>query len=197
MVLETTVDFLSENVLPAAEDYEAAERALSDAVQVDATPSHWVEAGRLAKRRSAELAIAIDSLTDRAATELSHSKSNIRKMVSALCFWPGGSELREGCIERVRAAANAYKHQHLSDPSLPISSDKDVLVVGVGYGLDGYGVGKLGGIEVILKDASGQQWKFLGDALVAIYAWLKFLHAWGGGVRVGNYKLFEVAFSIP
>ncbi len=32
-----------------------------------------------------------------------------------------------------------------NDSRLPITSDDDVLVVGLGYGLDGFGVGKYGG----------------------------------------------------
>jgi len=30
------------------------------------------------------------------------------------------------------------KHTNLSDPSLPIASEKDVLVVALGYGVEGY-----------------------------------------------------------
>lgn len=35
----------------------------------------------------------------------------------------------------------------LTDPTLPITSDNDVLVVALGYGPDGYGVGKFDGEE--------------------------------------------------
>jgi len=55
---------------------------------------------------------------------------------------PNSMTPRVGALERVRGVANAYKHQNLNDPKLPISSDADVLVVGSGYGVDGYGVGK-------------------------------------------------------
>lgn len=61
----------------------------------------------------------------------------------------------------MRGVANAYKHQNLSDPTLPITSDADVLVVGLGYGLDG--VGKFGGVEVIVRESAGPSLKFLGD----------------------------------
>lgn len=114
----------------------------------DSTPAHWKAAADRAKRLAANLAIAIDGLADRAKNETGLSMSDVRRQVGALCLWPGGSTVRAGALERVRGIANAYKHQNLSDPNLPISSDRDVLVVGLGYGKDGYGVGKPSGIEV-------------------------------------------------
>ncbi|MFZ1010638.1 MAG: hypothetical protein WAN65_27615, partial [Candidatus Sulfotelmatobacter sp.] len=59
------------------------------------------------------------------------------------------------------AVANAYKHDKLHDPKHPIRSDDDVLVVGAGYGIDGFGLGKFGGIEVIVHQTNGEQRKFL------------------------------------
>jgi hypothetical protein len=74
-MLESAVDHLVHNVLAAAADYYAAEQALTRAYNDDPTPSAWGTAARTAKRRAAEVAIAIDGLTDRASTELGRRKS--------------------------------------------------------------------------------------------------------------------------
>ncbi|RWK53159.1 hypothetical protein [Mesorhizobium sp.] len=161
-MLADTVDHLLHNVLPAAADYEAAEDALSKAYAAGQTPAAWEAVARTAKRRAAELAVAIDGLTDRCAGELGISKTAIRKSIAALCFWPGGTSLRMGAHDRVRGVAGVYKHQNLSDPTLPIASEADVLVVGLGYGLDGFGVGKPGGVEVLAQERSGAKWKLPG-----------------------------------
>jgi len=39
----------------------------------------------------------------------------------------GTGSVRAGCLERVRSVANAYKHENLSDPALPITSDATFL----------------------------------------------------------------------
>lgn len=181
-MLSDTVDHLLHNVLPAAADYEAAELALSAAYKADRAPVAWEAAARTAKRRAAELAVSIDGLTDRCARELGISKTAVRKAVAAMCFFPGGTSLRAGAHDRVRGFAGVYKHQNLDDLKVPIASDADVLVVGLGYGLDGWGVGKPGGIEVLGRDRNGTKWKFLGDAPVAIAAWFKYLAANGAAL---------------
>ncbi|WP_334147711.1 type II toxin-antitoxin system toxin DNA ADP-ribosyl transferase DarT [Hyphomicrobium sp.] len=63
MALEATLDHLLHNVLAAAADYEAAEQALTQAYKGDSAPAAWEAAARAAKRRAAEVAIAIDGLT--------------------------------------------------------------------------------------------------------------------------------------
>jgi hypothetical protein len=148
----------------------------------------WETAANLAKptttrRRAAELAIAVDGLTDRCCNELGSSKAYIRKSVTALCVWPGTSLPRPDCIERVRGVANAYKHENLTDKTLPITSASDVLVVALGYGLDAFGVGKYSGVEVIVRDKAGQSWKFLGDAPTAVVGWFPFRSRRGLAVR--------------
>lgn len=171
--LDDTVGHLAHNVLGAAADYEQAERDLSAAYGADPAPPAWEAGARKAKRRAAELAVAIDGLTDRAAIGLGASKTAVRTRVSALCA------ARPGAFDRVWAAANAYKHKDLTDPRMVVASDDDVLVVGLGYGLDGFGVGKFGGIEVIVRDRTGTSWKFLGDVPAVIGAWFRFLAAEG------------------
>ena len=94
-------------------------------------------------------------------------------------------------LNRVRGVANAYKHANLDDPTLPISSESDVLVVGSGYGLDGYGVGKYSGIEVIVRDKEGVSWKFLGDVPVALAAWFRFLSGEGATFPSGPYQMCD------
>ena len=179
MTLASTIDHLTQNVLAAAADYDASEQALSHAYNANQAPAAWEAAAQLAKRRAAEVAIAIDGLTDRASTDLDRSKLNVRTDITALCLFPGSSIPRTGAHDRVRGVANAYKHQNLSDRSLPITSDADILVVGLGYGLDGYGVGKWGGVEVLVQETGGERYKFLGDVPTAIAAWLRYLAANG------------------
>jgi hypothetical protein len=188
MTHSETVNHLLNNVLPAAEDYLLAERELTAAYKADATPSAWETAARKAKRRAAELAIAIDGLTDRCSTELCMTKTVIRKNVSTMCLLPGSGTLRPDSHERIRAVANAYKHQILSDPSLPIASQDDVLAVGLGYGLDGFGVGKCGGVEVLVREHGGTMYKFLADSPTSIAAWFKFLVAHGVALPAGPYE---------
>lgn len=182
-MLDKTVDHLINNVLAAAADYDIAEQALTEAYSTDPAPASWDARARAAKRRAAEVAIAIDGLTDRCAAELGRSKSAIRSDISSMCQWPGSGAPRLGAHERVRGVANAYKHHSLSDPSLPITSGDDVLAVGSGWGMDGWGVGKYGGLpEVLVAETAGEQFKFLGDVPVAIAAWLRYLATEGASL---------------
>ena len=186
-MLDNTLHHLLHNVLPAAADYLVAEEALSQAYNRDATPTAWEDAARTAKRRAAEVAIAIDGLTDRCATELARSKSSIRADITALSLWPNSGVPRLGAHHRVRGVANAYKHHDLHDPSLPIASDNEVLVFGLSYGRDGWNVGKFSGVEVFVHETGGDEFKFLGDVPVALAAWFKFLAANGASLPTGTY----------
>jgi hypothetical protein len=159
-MLASAVQHLLHNVLSAALDYLAAEEALSLAYKTNSATGGWEAEARLAKRRAAELAIAIDGLPDRCKQDLALSVIQIREAVAAICVWPGTALFRVGCLERVRGAANAYKHENLTDPTLPITSDADILVVGLGYGLDAFGVDKFSGVEVLVREISGVSWKF-------------------------------------
>src|SRR5688572_178094 len=87
MMLGKTVDHLVANVLPAAADYAAAEDALTQAYRDDPAPTAWEAAARMAKRRAAEAAIAVDGLTDRFAIALGDTKADIRSRIASLCFW--------------------------------------------------------------------------------------------------------------
>src|SRR4051812_45518596 len=107
-MLNSALSHLLANVLPAAEDYVRAEKDLSAAFNENADPSHWAMAGRHAKRRGAEVALAIDGLADRAAADLGIAPDDARNAVAALCVIDGTA--RSGSIERVCAVANAYKH---------------------------------------------------------------------------------------
>lgn len=190
MALEQTLDHLLHNVLAAAADYHTAEQALTQVYNGDPTPAAWEAAARTAKRRAAEVAIAIHGLTDRCAAELARSKSSIRADISALCLWPTSGVARLGAHDRVRGVANAYKHQDLNDPTLPIASNDDVLTVGSGWGMDGWGVGKYGGIpEVLVQETGGDRFKFLGDVPIAISAWFKFIGAKGATLPVGPVQV--------
>ncbi len=185
----TTLDHLINNVLPAAADYDLAELDLTAAHRADPADAAWASAANKAKRRAAEVAIAIDALTDWLAEETGQSKKAIRASLPAFCVWPSSGASRLGAHDRVRGVANAYKHVNLNDPSLPITSQNDVLVVGLGFGLDAWGVGKLGGVEVLVQERDGTRYKFLGDVPTSIAAWFKFLGSLGVALPAGPFSV--------
>lgn len=140
-----------------------------------------------AKRRAAEVAVAIDGLADRAAQVLGCTPSTVRTQVVMLSAING--TVRQGCVERVCAVANAYKHAVLDERRHPIRSDADVLVVGAGYGIDGYGLGKYGGIEVLVHQTNGEQRKFLADVPYAIAGWFSFLKQHGAPLPADRFTV--------
>jgi len=189
-ILKNTLDHLTTNVLAAAAEYQAAEYlAAEDALSRAHGAGTWDEEATTVKRKAAELAVAIDGLSDRASLECHSDINNIRAGVSVLCVWPGSSSVRPEAFERIHGVANAYKHSKLNKPTHVINSFDDVLAVGLGYGLDGYGVGKYGGVEVLVRDKSGTLWKFLGDAPTVINAWFHFLGNSGAALPSGPYRV--------
>jgi hypothetical protein len=172
-MLKQVVEHLVANVIPAARDYLEAERALTAAYNACNDLSRCQAEASLAKRRAAEVAIAIDGLADRAARPLKLSPNAVRARVGPLSSIRG--VFRDGCIERVCAVANAYKHEILNDMKHPIRSEADVLVVGAGFGIDAYGMGKRSGIEVMVYQTDGKQRKFLADVPYSIAGWFAFL----------------------
>lgn len=185
-MLQRAFSHLFDNVLPAAAEYLEAERELSAAyVAVGNNLSACMDEAKKARRLAASVAIAIDGLADRTANELRVKADAVRAQIAPLCLL--GQSPRVGCIERVRAVADAYKHDALSNPKHPITSNDDVLVVAPGYGVDGYGVGKFGGVEVVVNQDNGDQRKFLGDVPAAVRGWLQFLS--GKGVAVPGAEL--------
>ncbi|MBT9288263.1 hypothetical protein [Prosthecodimorpha staleyi] len=172
-MIHRSVDQLIDNVLPAAADYFMAEQELS-AVYAAATNDLSACGGEAAKakRLAAQVAIAIDGLADRAGHALQLKPNAVRQQVGPLCSL--GTAQRAGCIERVRAVADAYQHDHLSNPQHPITSNDDVLVVAPGFGIDGYGVGKWDGVEVLVHQINGELWKVLGDVPAAVHGWFHF-----------------------
>jgi hypothetical protein len=62
LMLESAVDHMLDNVLPAGVDYISAENALSLAYEASSASADWAAEARLANRRAAELAIPIDGL---------------------------------------------------------------------------------------------------------------------------------------
>jgi hypothetical protein len=197
-MFDKTAAHLLGNVLPAYGEYLQAEYALT-AFFVDNFPASMtitsIEANA-AKRRACDLAIALDGLTDRAAIELGKEKKVIRKEVAGYCYYdaPDGI-VRTGAFDRVRAIANAYKHMDLSDPSLPIASEDEVLAVGTGYGTDGYGVGKYGGCPEVVIRVGQNTWKFMGDSPIVIAAWLRFLRYSGGPLADDIYTFHDHEIS--
>lgn len=190
-MLSRTVKHLLENVLPAARDYFAAEQALSEAYQRN--PTAFTAEAHLAKRRAAEVAIAIDGLADRAATALTTTPDNVRTQVAPLCAING--VLRDRCIDRICAVANAYKHDGPLRAKHPIVSADDILATGLGYGLDGYGVGKYSGVEVFVSQKDGTSWKMLGDIPWALAGWFAFLARQGVTLPEPAYTICNI--SLP
>ena len=187
-VLSDTLGHLLNNVLPAVAEYQAAEDNLSSAHTIG--PS--TEEENMAKRKAAELAVAIDGLSDRAHLELKISLETIRTEISALCVWPGTQTMRPEAFQRIYGVANAYKHSVLTKKMHVINSFDDVLVVGLGFGLDGFDVGKCSGVEVLVKDKQGTSWKFLGDAPTVISAWFRYLHSNNAMIPDQTFKVCGV-----
>jgi hypothetical protein len=187
-MLKPTVDHLIAYVIPAARDYNDAEVALSAAFAAAKYDQTKCQADcELVKRRAAEVAVAIDGLADRAAHALGTTANAVRAQVAPLSAISG--TVRHGCVERVCAVANIYKHALLSDPKHPIRSDADAPVIGAGWGIDGYGLGKYGGIEVMVYQTDGQQCKFLADVPYAIAGWFAFLKQQGASVLADRFTV--------
>jgi hypothetical protein len=192
-MLKRTLDHLLTNVLPAAVEYDAAESRLSDAFNAaNGNEAKYRAEANSAKRRAADIAVAIDGLADRAAKALHTSPNAIRRQVSALCTISGVH--RTECLARVCAVANAYKHDVLNDPKHPIRSDDDILVVGAGYGVDGYGLGKYGGVEVIVHAKNDGSWKFLADVPYSIAGWVAFLKR--NGVTLPDVDIYVCGMRV-
>ena len=186
-MLEKTLSHLLKNVIPAAHDYEQAEIQLSVAFNQNDEPARWEMAGTNAKRRAAEVAIAIDGLVDRAANDLGITTEGVRKAVASCCTI-GGVD-RPGSIERVCAVANAYKHAGPLRSQHPIASESDILAAGAGYGIDSYDIGKSGGVEILVKERDGTVRKFLGDVPWAIAGWFRFLSERGATLPLEEYQV--------
>jgi hypothetical protein len=186
-MLKSALNHLLTNVLPAAQDYHRAENELSAAFAQNAGPSCWAAAGQHARRRAAEIAIAIDGLADRAANDLGITPDNIRNSVASYCTIDGLA--RPGSIERVCAVANAYKHGGPLRGKHPVASELDILATGAGYGIDGYSIGKFGGVEVLVTERDGTVRKLLGDVPWAIAGWFQFLAAQGAALPPDDYRV--------
>jgi hypothetical protein len=92
-VLTNTLNHLMTNVLPAARDYAQAENELSRAFGRNNDPNAWEGEGQHAKRRAAEIAIAIDGLADRAASALGLTPEQVRQQVASGCIIDGASAM--------------------------------------------------------------------------------------------------------
>jgi hypothetical protein len=187
-MLHSAINHLLTNVLPAAQDYDCAENELSTAFGQNADPAHWATAAQHAKRRAAEVAIAIDGLADRGANDLGITPETVRNAVAPYCMID--SVARPGSIQRVCAVANAYKHAGPLHGKHPVASESDILATGAGYGIDGYGIGKFGGVEVLVTERDGMVRKFLGDVPWAIAGWFQFLAAKGAALPPHEYRIY-------
>lgn len=181
-----TLRHFVEIALPEAAAYEKAELDLSSAYLQHRDLSLCSRQAVDARRIAGNLAVAIDGLADRAALDLGGSTTRaqaIQLVSPSVTFGPGGLD-RPDCLKRITGTAVVRRHAIAKDPKVLIKSEDDVLAVGLGYGLDAYGVGKDGGPEVLVQDAAGQKWKFLGDAYCALSGWAQFLSSRGVPLNV-------------
>jgi hypothetical protein len=65
-------------------------------------------------------------------------------------------------LRRTVCSSASVPHKH------PVASESDILATGAGYGIGGYGIGKFGGVEVLVTERNGTVRKFLGDVPWAI-----------------------------
>jgi hypothetical protein len=176
-VFANVLNHLMANVLPAARDYEQAEIELSKAFERNPDPKSWEQESQRAKRRAAEVSLAIDGLADRAAAVLAVVPDTVRSRVVPFCEIDGVK--RDGCIERICAIANAYKHSGPLNAKHPINSESDILATGAGYGIDAFGSGKFSGVEVLVNQRDGTTRKVLADVPYSIAGWFRFLAGLG------------------
>jgi hypothetical protein len=182
---------LFDSVLPAAAEYFAAEQLLSAAYEANGRDLNRCEVeAKRAKRLAANVAVALDGLADRAAKELNLAIDMVRNQVQPLCRL--GTSERLGCIMRVRAVADAYKHDQLTNPAHAITSNDDILIVAPGYGIDGYGVGKFGGVELVVDQHNGDRRKFLGDVPAAVRGWLSYMALNGVSILAAEITVCNV-----
>lgn len=177
-IWQRVADHFAKRVLPSGLEYRKAEVALSATFQKRTeAPAEFEAAQSEAVRKASELAVAFDGLVDRAAKASGQSKAEVMREVRDLCRING--HLREGAMARMSAVANAHKHDTLDDKRHPIRSSDDILAVGSGYGMDAYGVGKMGEPEVMVHQQDGSVWKFLGDGRACTEGWHAYLIAKG------------------
>jgi hypothetical protein len=60
---------------------------------------------------------------------------------------------------------------------------------GRGFGRDGYGIGKFGGVEVLVTERDGAVRKFLGDIPWTIAGWFRFLAGHGTALPPDGYRV--------
>jgi hypothetical protein len=77
---------------------------------------------------------------------------------------------RDGCLDRVRGVANDY-------------------VRAAGDGLDGYGIGKFSGVEIVINNKGGARLSFLGGVPWAIAGWFGYLRSHGAMVPGTRYDV--------
>lgn len=70
-----------------------------------------------------------------------------------------------------------------------------MLVVGAGYGIDGYGLGKFAGIEVMVHQTNGEQRKFLADVPYSIAGWIAFFNQHGPNLPPGEIYVCGMCVS--
>jgi len=185
-----TVHYLEREVLSAAADYAAVEGDLDFAF----TPADQIDLRRLVKRRAYELAVAINGLTKCAADELGIPVAAVRQQVADFCAWPDGT-LRDGCFGRVQKAADVFESFNLTDPSLLIDSDSDILVVTCGHDVDRRVVWRDNKEKVLFRNGGSAIWKFAGDAVITLRGWYRYLHIQGAALpplpaEICNIRLY-------
>jgi hypothetical protein len=191
-MLESVVDRLIRDVLGDAAEYDEAEIVLSRAFAADARPIGRESAARDAWRKACHLAIGIEGLNGRAAIDLGRGIRHIRLDIRARCQSPSGSP-RPISAALIRAVADAHKHQDLTRFPHPVASDRDMVIVGQGFGAGDFGAGKWNGVpEVVIRDTAGPEWKFMAEAPIVIATWFRFLADHGAALPCLSYTVCNV-----
>ena len=69
-------------------------------------------------------------------------------------------------------------------------------MVGSGFGIDRYGIGKYGGApEVLVRQTNGEQRKFVGDVAFGIAGWFGFLSANDAKLPPGNVTVCNLPMN--
>lgn len=187
------VDRFESRVLPTAIDYEIAEIALSEAIE-EGSEAVVHNARREVLRRGMQLASAIQNFVDYTLDAAGFSsKSVLIERLDQLTWFEPGGDLR-ACFWRLNAAANVEKHSGRKSDRI-IRDENDVLVVGAGFGVDGFGVGKFGGEELLLNSSDGKTYKFIGDAAAALLAGARYLTEAGYPPELPSHPILGVDLS--
>lgn len=159
-------------VLPALQEYLAAEAELSASIESGAAPRITAARDDL-MRRARTASIELHQLADYAAN-LSNPRVTVealRASVQSHCtFLRGGMAVAD--IDLLRDVADAFKHHTLDRKSSTVTGKEAVVASAKGYSVLYFGEGKYGGAEqVVVTRKDGAQRALLSILQNATDAW--------------------------